>query len=444
MGKKPNVLFMVADDHRFDAIHALGNPDVQTPTLDQLVKEGVTFSQTHIMGGFTGAVCMPSRASIHSGAHVFRSGGDQEINQDLSLLVETFRQHDYATYGIGKWHNDFASFQRSFADGAKLFFRGMSEHFSVPYHEFHPEGEYPQEDLQISKQHSTELFTDAAVDYLQNYEEDHPFFLYVAYTAPHDPRTAPKEYHDLYDPKEMKIPPNFVPKHPFDNGELHVRDEYLAGFPRRREEIQEHIADYYAMITHMDAQIGRVIETLEEIGERENTIIVYTADHGLALGQHGLMGKQNLYDHSIRIPFLINGPGLPEEKVIEALTRQMDIFPTLCDMADVQIPSTVDGKSAVPLIDDENNTLHEYVFSVYCHDQRMVKNDRWKLIRYYRNAGEGTDLIQLFHLQEDPYETMNLAEVPKYQNVVEELATVLAHWQKEVDDPLGKIPVLFK
>lgn len=442
MKKQPNVLFMIADDHRFDAIKALGNEEVQTPNLDALAKEGIAFSQTHIMGGFSGAVCMPGRASVHSGANVFRSGGDFEIQQDLALLSETFQEKGYETYAVGKWHNDLTSFHRSFQDGDKLFFRGMSDHFEVPYHTYHPEGKYSKEDLQIGEQHSSELFTDAAIDYLKNAEKDHPFFLYVAYTAPHDPRTAPKEYHDLYDPKEIEIPPNFMPKHPFDNGELHVRDEYLADFPRTKEDIQQHIANYYAMITHLDAQIGRLLQTLEDIGEKENTIIVYTADHGLSIGQHGLMGKQNLYDHSIRIPLLICGPELPKNQRIDALTYQIDIFPTLCAMAEIPIPKTVDGKNLLPLIHGEKEKVYDYLYSVYRNYQRMVKNKEWKLIRYYRENGQGTDLVQLFNIHEDPYETMNVCELPENEAIIKRLAQQLSHWQKEVEDPLQDIPVL--
>lgn len=152
----------------------------------------------------------------------------------------------------------------------------MSNHYEVPIHEYDESGIYSDEGIQIDNKHSTELSADAAIDFLQNNDKEEPFFLYVSYTAPHDPRTAPKEYHDLYDTEKIKIPPNFVSIHPFDNGEMDIRDENLAAFPRNKQEIQSHIADYYAMITHLDAQTGRILETLEETGQKENTIIVYT------------------------------------------------------------------------------------------------------------------------------------------------------------------------
>src|SRR5699024_1231334 len=143
-------------------------------------------------------------------------------------------------------------------------------------------------------------------------------------TSPHDPRLAPQKFRDLYDAKELSLPGNYMPVHPFDNGEMHVRDEGLAKLPREQQEIREQLADYYSMISHMDAEIGRILKAVREKGIERETIIVYTSDHGLACGQHGLIGKQNLYDHSIRIPFIIKGPDIEAGKVVDALACQMD------------------------------------------------------------------------------------------------------------------------
>jgi len=305
MKPKPNILFIIADDHRHNAIRSLGDPTVQTPILDGLVASGTALRQNHIMGSLSGAVCIPTRACLHTGAHLFQAGTSTEIsnhrgimtlNPDLTLMAENFRAEGYHTFATGKWHNDRASFNRSFADGSTIFFGGMSDHDRVPLHDYSPSGQYWDDDCTIGDGFSSEIFSDSAIQFLNKYDGDDPFFLYLAFTAPHDPRTPPPAYAALYDPEEIPLPPNYLPEHPFDNGELDNRDENLAPFPRPEEIVRQHIADYYGMISHMDAQIGRVLQALADNGYLENSIVVYTADHGLAVGQHGLGRAQRETD----------------------------------------------------------------------------------------------------------------------------------------------------
>ena len=151
--------------------------------------------------------------------------------------------------------------------------------------------------------------------------------MYVSLMAPHDPRTMPKEFLEMYDPEEIKLPENFLTEHPIDTGALRVRDELLAAFPREPNEIKRHIAEYYAMISHLDHAFGRLLTALQEQGKLDNTIIVFAGDNGLALGQHGLMGKQNLYDHSVRVPLIFAGPGIPEGEQRNSPVYLLDIFP---------------------------------------------------------------------------------------------------------------------
>ncbi|CAG7613919.1 Ulvan-active sulfatase [Paenibacillus allorhizosphaerae] len=270
--RRPNIVFLVADDHRYDGIRAFGNRAIQTPVLDRLAESGVSFTRVHIMGGLVGAVCVPSRAALHTGVNVFRASvsqtvddpnGIRTINPEIAVLPQVLQEAGYHTYATGKWHNDICTFAKSFSSGARLFFGGMSDHRNVPLHHFDPSGQYPKEEQYIGDGFSTELFADAAVDFLQSYRnEAQPYFLYVAFTSPHDPRTPPKEYADLYDPEAIDLPDNYLSEHPFDNGELQNRDERLAQWPRTPEVVRRHIADYYGMISHMDAQIGRIIEAL--------------------------------------------------------------------------------------------------------------------------------------------------------------------------------------
>ena len=448
--QRPNILFFFTDDQRFDTIRALGNEQVVTPTLDSFVRAGVTFTHAHIMGGSCGAVCMPSRAMLLTGRtlyHLDQQG--QSIPPEHVLLGEALRRAGYVTFGTGKWHNGPEAHARSFTTGAEIFFGGMEDHWNVPACRFDPTGsyeplkpfvrdpfvsnevEYRLSDHVTPGKHSSDLFAEATVDFLNAHDPERPFFAYVAFMAPHDPRTMPREYLEMYDPEKITLPPNFLPEHPFDNGELRVRDELLAPWPRTPELIRRHIAEYYAMISHVDAQIGRVLAALRARGLAERTIVVFAGDNGLALGQHGLMGKQNLYDHSVRVPLMMAGPGLPQDERREAYCYLSDIYPTLCELADVPIPETVEGQSLVPAIQDPTERGRDVLLCAYRGLQRSARDRRHKLIEY---VVDGRRTTQLFDLETDPWEQKNLAEDPASAGHVERLRRELERWRSELDD----------
>jgi arylsulfatase A-like enzyme len=244
---------------------------------------------------------------------------------------------------------------------------------------------------------------------------------------------APAPYAAMYSPARIRLPGNFLPQHPFDNGELKGRDEQLAPWPRTPRVVREHIAAYYAMITHLDAQIGRVLEALEASPYARNTIVVFAADNGLAVGQHGLLGKQNLYDHSVRVPLVIGGPGLPQGRRADTLCYLLDVHPTLCDLTGVPVPATVEGHSLLPALRNPQARVRDSLFLAYRHFQRGVRTDRWKLIKY-NVAGKQT--TQLFDLERDPWETANLADDPAQAARVRELTVLLRDWMKRTEDPL--------
>ena len=443
MSSRPNVVFMIADDHRWDAIAGMGDPTVKTPTMDSLMERGTTYRRTHIMGSLVGAVCVPSRAAVLTGANLFRSGGNQ-INPDLAVWPQVMREAGYHTFFSGKWHNDRQTFSNSFDDAAKIFFGGMGNQYKVPVFDYDPSGKYPKEDRYIGDKFSSTLFTDAAVQFLEDYDQTDPFFLYLSFTSPHDPRTPPGDYATMYSPEEIPLPKNFYPQHPFDNGEMRIRDEKLAPFPRTPEIVQQHIADYYGMISSQDYEMGRVIETLEAKGCLDNTIVIYTSDHGLAVGQHGLFGKQNLYEHSIRVPSIFAGPGVSEGVTVDELTYLYDVFPTVCDLTDVECPDTVEGTSLVPLMEGCVDKVRDSVFAAYKDIHRTVSDGRWKLIRNYvsKETGQGTDCLQLFDLENDPWEIANLSDLSEHQDRIETLAAELNRWQNETNDFMKDVPVL--
>ena len=220
----------------------------------------------------------------------------------------------------------------------------------------------------------------------------------------------PQKYLDMYNTDELSLPPNFIPQHPFDNGEINIRDEWLAGYPRTEAEIKANIAAYYAMITHLDEQIGRVLKTLREKGMMENTIIVFAGDNGLAVGQHGLMGKQNLYEHSIKVPLIFKGPGISKGIKKSDFAYLFDIYPTLCNIAGFKAPNTVQGQ-VFPVIKTIETKSRENMYFAYKHFQRAVRNNRYKLIKYNVRDSITT---QLFDLKNDPFEINNLADNPQY------------------------------
>ncbi len=448
--RRPNILFLFTDDQRFDTIHALGNRPIVTPAIDWLVENGTAFTQAHIMGGSCGAVCMPSRAMLHTGRSLFRlERQGQEIPPEHALLGETLRHAGYTTFGTGKWHNGAAAYARSFAAGDDIFFGGMQDHWNVPVFHFHPDLVYeealplcpdpwrsnavlrrPGDHVHAGK-HSSELFCDAAVEFIARHDFADPAFVYVAFMAPHDPRTMPREYLEMYDPQRLPIPANFMHDHPFDNGELDGRDEQLEAHPRQPDEIRRHLAEYYAMITHADANLHRVLDALRARGEFENTLIVFAGDNGLALGQHGLMGKQSLYDHSVRVPLIFAGPGVPRGERRDALCYLYDIFPTLCDLVGIPTPDSVDGLSLGPALRSPQITVRDSLFLAYRHLHRGVKDTRLKLIEYVVN---GRRLTQLFDLVQDPGELRNLAGDPTMAAELARLRGELRRGRDEFED----------
>ncbi len=448
---RPNVLVVVADDHRADCLGGDRVTGPATPTLDALARRGTQLENARISGGHNPAVCVPSRAALMTGCAPHQAlsqprsdliAESQRIREDLTTLGEAFRQAGYITHAVGKWHNDPGSLARGFAGGSRLFLDGMSAHQNPRLQHFDPGGRFPVETARETDGFSTDIFADGAVEFLQQREPgDEPFLLYLAFTSPHDPRTPLSEYRQHYDSAAIQLPDNYLAHHPFDNGELQIRDEMLADFPRTPSTIREHLADYYALIEHHDHAMGRVLQALAASGEENNTIVVYTSDHGLAIGSHGLLGKQNLYEHSLKVPVLIAGPGIPPNHLVQQNVPAYGLFPTLCELCGIPIPATVEstpftlrGRTASP----GGDTLSTPCFSHYRDVQRAVNLGHWKLIQY---RVDGAEHQQLFDLQTDPSELHNLADNPSCQERVKELSALLEAWWAQgpgaTAEPLG-------
>lgn len=430
--RRPNVLFLLSDDQRHDTIAALGNAHIRTPALDALASRGTAFSRAYIMGSMQGAVCVPSRSMILTGRTLFRS--PDQPPPDVPLWPQVFRAAGYHAFVTGKWHNGPATLARSFDSGGTIFFGGMSDQGKVPVADFDPQGRYPAAARRVGAKFSSELFADSAVEFLRSYRSERPFFMWVAFTAPHDPRTPPAKYADMYEPEKVPLPGNFMPRHPFDNGEMNVRDEKLLPVPREPDAVRREIAAYYGMISHMDEQIGRIIEALDHAGHADDTIVIFASDNGLALGSHGLLGKQNLYEHSVRVPLVMSGPGIATGRTTPAACYLLDIFPTVCELADVRTPEGVEGRSMAQVLAGGQQALRETLLFAYRRCQRAVCDGRWKLIRCFVG---GRTTTQLFDLEADPLEMKDLSADPACAAQLERLGRLLEAQMRQAADPMA-------
>lgn len=453
--RRPNILFIFADDMSYETIGAYGMLDIDTPHLDSLVQGGTSFTHAYNMGAYNGAVCVASRAMLNGGRSVwntYNTGMKNEMNAGHTW-AQLLRKAGYRTYMTGKWHvqadpevvfdvarhvrggmpRDF--WNKGSADGTKPRYYG---YFRPKDEEDYKNGWKPWDKSNggywEGGTHWSEVVANDAIDYLADAKQhEEPFFMYIAFNASHDPRQSPKEYIDRYPLDRIKVPENFLPKYKYQD-EMgcgkNLRDAALAPFPRTEFAVKVHRQEYFALITHMDDQIGRILQALEDSGMADNTYIVFTADHGLAIGHHGLIGKQNLYDHSVRVPFMIVGPDIQKGGKNDAPIYLQDAMPTSLDLAGVPVPDYVDFKSIKPLLDGKSEH-YATIYGAYKNLQRMITKDGWKYILYPTCRGE-----RLYNLKNDPMEMHDLSANPEYAAKMQELRTALFGLGSELNDPL--------
>lgn len=421
---KPNVLFIFADDQRADTIGALGNPVIRTPNLDRLVHRGLAFNRAYMQGGLNAATCMPSRAMLLSGKNLFR------IDEKL-LRYETwpaaFGRAGYQTFISGKWHNGTESLTKAFQGGRAIFIGGMGNPMQVPLWSL-AGGKLAPETARTPPRHACERMADAAVEFIKGGHEK-PFFCFLPFDAPHDPHIVPDNFPVRYDPATTPLPPNFLPQHPIDNGEMTIRDEQLLPWPRPPEAVRAMIADYYRYISYLDAQIGRVLDALVASHQANNTIVVFASDSGVARGSHGLIGKQNLYEHSVRVPLIIAGPGIAPARSTDALCYLFDVFPTLGKLCGVEAPAQSEGVEFSTTLRDAAAPARPQLMFAYKNVQRAILQGNWKLIRYpFANR------TQLFDMQLDPHEEASLADQPDQAAKVAEMTALLQQEMNRLGD----------
>lgn len=448
--KRPNIVFIFADDLTFDGVHALGNDEIETPNLDKLVANGVTFTHAYNQGSWTGAVCIASRTMLHTGLFLWHarkvdSKADKRFTQGEKYWSQLIGSAGYDTYMMGKWHVQ--------ADASAIFDHAMNIRGGMPKQtnegynrpiEGRPDPWSPYDKkfggYWEGGRHYSEVFADDAIGLIgQAAKGDKPFFMYLALNAPHDPRQSPKEYVDKYPLDKIKVPENFVPEHPDKDAigcEATQRDESLAPFPRTPYAVKVNRREYYAIITHTDAQIGRILDALEKSGKAGDTYVFFSADNGLAVGHHGLMGKQNLYDHSIRVPLIVAGPGIKKDRKIDTPVYLQDIMPSTLELASVEKPGYVQFHSLMPLIRGGARPPYDAIYGGYLAVARMVTQDGYKLLLFPK-----VKKVFLFNLKKDPLEMTNLAEKRKYQEKMKKLFAKLLELQIQTGDDLDLKPI---
>lgn len=389
---KLNICFLLADDLRPDCLGVLGHPMVKSPNLDKLCANGFIFRNTYVLGSNSGAVCMPSRTMLQTGQSYFRA------NRTTPTLAQTVKAAGFASIRSGKFGNNPTPLDKDF-------------------------------DRHVDGGIDAKVNADNIIAFIKEQAGGKPLFLYFAPHEPHDPQHATEEFYQMYKPADIPMPVNFLPFHPFDNGEMTVRDERMLPWPRTKENVSGKLARYYASTSYFDAQAGRIIEALKAAGEFDKTIFIVAGDNGLSLGEHGLLGKQNVYEFGgMHVPLIFAGHGIPKGDT-KALAYLYDVYPTLCQLAGVPVPDGLDAKSLVPVIIGKEAKVRDYMFNAYKACQRSIRDDRWKLIRYPL-----IDKTQLFDLQADSHEMTDLAAKAEYAGKIKELTALLEKTGKELGD----------
>jgi choline-sulfatase len=460
---KPNVLFIFADDQMWNTLGSLEDCPVHTPNLDRLRSQGVLFSHAYNMGSFAPAVCVASRTMLNTGAFVWnaaalspKGNSSKDKNAPKGMVQyriqrqksqgywsQWMRQAGYETYMTGKWHVAGAKVNQLF-DHVVNVRGGMpkapASNYNRKFIPGQPDGwsyDKSQGGYWQGGKHWSEVLADDSEGFLQQVAgRDKPFFMYLAFNAPHDPRQSPQEFLDMYDVDDIEVPANFLPEYPYNEAVgagRTLRDEKTAPFPRTEQAIKVSRQEYYALITHMDVQIGRILDALESTGKADNTYIFFTADHGLAVGDHGFMGKQNMYDSSMRVPLLMVGPGLDAGKTVDAPVYLQDVMATSLDIAGAEKPAQVEFHSLLPLATGQTDqSAYLAIYGAYFGTQRMIRTERYKMIIYPL-----VNVVRLYDMVNDPLETNDLAQGHnRPEDLLNTLFAQFQELQKEMNDPV--------
>lgn len=457
----PNVLFIVADDLNC-AIGPYGDPVARTPNLNRIAARGLTFERAYCQQ----AVCNPSRSSFLTGLRPNRVGVDDlrkyfrdtaPNGENLVTLPQHFKNHGYFCQDIGKlFHNMGETQDRRSWSIDEVLFKGTHaadtvfantpippgqemSGFKAPVTEAHDVPDTAYRDGQIANLAAAMLRDHAG--------SPQPFFLAVGFWRPHLPFVAPKRYWDLYDPKTIPMPDPAVTPTDVPAIAMHPSRE-IRGYglvPKDRDfteqEIRHYRHGYYASISFLDSQVGEILDALDESGLAEDTIIVFTSDHGFHIGEHTLWGKTSNFELDARVPLIIAAPDHPKGhgNTTRALAELLDLFPTLAGLAGIadDLPESLDGVSLQPVVADPSTSVKDAAFTQHQHPfygsaknwqawGYSIRTDQWRYTEWRSIADRSVIARELYDHENDPKETRNLAAVPDHQATVDRLASRLA------------------
>ena len=449
--ERPNILFLFADDHAYDATGLMSEGYVQTPTIDKIASEGVYYQRAYNMGAWNAPVCAASRSMLNTGKSLWNTKRLFDNKHLSSHYSWSQRLHNagYTTFFAGKWHVsgydpkqlfDYTGTIRPGMPATKGDSNRPVQDQEDTWSPSNPE----LEGYWKGGKHWSEVTADETIDFLKqrgSAGDSKPFFAYVAFNAPHDPRQSPQKYLDLYPLKSVPLPPSFMPSYPYTKqmGIWDIRAETLAPRPRTEFAIKVHRREYYALISHMDAQISRILEELKNQGMSDNTVIIYTADNGLSIGNHSFMAKQSMYDYSLASPLIISGPNIPKGIQSNQRIYIQDIMPTTLEIAGLAKSefADVDFDSLLPLNQHATQKHSSPIYGAYMDFSRCVIKGKWKLI-YYPKASR----YRLFNLESDPHELSDLAHDPANKALIQELFSTLSSLQSELGDPYVPTPTM--
>ena len=451
---KPNFLFIIVDDQSpFDLKAYDPKSILETPNIDRIARDGLVLDAAHQQGGWSGAVCVCSRTMIMTGRtlwHIPGAGGKMKENKlvpagiENSALPAVFNEAGYETVRTCKQGNSYEAANKQFQIRHDATKRGGTAESGSAWH------------------------GDQVMNYLADREKQEakkPFLIYYGFSHPHDPRDGTPELLAKYgaanhtdkkslpaaNPKQHALPVNWLAEHPFPHGHPGLRDEVsVSGVWENRDErtIRNELGREFACSENIDIQIGRILDRLEAMGELENTYVIYTSDHGMAIGRHGLQGKQNLYEHTFRVPYIVMGPGVKHGRAPGNIYLP-DTLATLCDLAGIPAPETNEGASFKDVLTGEKQTVRDTLYGAYCGGTkpgiRCVKNGDWKLIKYDTLDG-GVHETQLFNLAENPNEFLpehgkadpkltDLAGNPEHAAKLAEMEALLLSEMTRLNDP---------
>jgi arylsulfatase A-like enzyme len=428
-----NIILIESDDQRQDTIASLGNGVIKTPGLDRLSRSGMVLTNVRNQGSYNPAVCVASRSMLMSGRSLWHY--DDKMKGEVTL-GELLRSAGYYTYGTGKWHNGDESLMRSFVDADNISPGFLPKGHDSEFATTAVHGGKLTKGKNVPPEHSSDLIGQTAVSFVEKYHGEKPFFMYFGFNAPHDPYTRIPKFESLYrdasGTSTMPSPPAFAAEPAFDLGVLGIRDEKLLPRPLDPASLANQNAIYYAMISHLDTWVGKLLDALKARGLDKNTLIIFTTDHGLARGSNGLLGKQNLYEHTLKIPFIVSGPGVPAGKQNDSPLYNHEVYRTIADYAGAKAPERAEGESFRPILEGGQGKPHRQVtYHGYTSLMRALVDGEWKLIEYHVKGQRHT---QLFDLSNDPHEEKNLADNPAKAGKLAELRELMIAERNRYED----------